>query len=351
MPPGHYCEYQECGKTFVSKATLKVHTRIHTGKKAFVCDFDGCEHTCSRSGDLVTHKRKHTGEKPFACDFDECDYRATASDGLEMHKRKHTGKRPHACDFDGCDYRTARSGDLARHKFTHTGERAHACDFDGCDYVCVCSCTLVAHKRIHTGEKPYECTQCEYVTSEIGNMSRHVRAMHSKHYKRIMKKKENRVCTYLTTAGFCLEREIHVAYSCFDTDKSFSRIDAVLEYPGRDLRVLLEVDETQHDGYTIACDVRRMNDTALAIRLAGTDASLLWVRFNPDAYSVDGERVRTPWVDRAAALATLLRTFEPRESGAMEIVYMYYDTVAGMPAICSAAEYDPSMAAGVSCIF
>jgi len=35
----------------------------------------------------------------------------------------------------------------------------------------------------------------------------------------------------------------------------------------------------------------------------------------------------------------------------MEIVYVYYDTVAGMPAICSAAEYDPSMAACVSCIF
>jgi len=75
------------------------------------------------------------------------------------------------------------------------------------------------------------------------------------------------------------------------------------------------------------------------------------VRFNPDAYRVDGELVRKPWVERAAALATLIRTFVPRKPPTMQIVYMYYDTVAGKPAICSNAEYDPSIAAGVSCIF
>jgi len=57
------------------------------------------------------------------------------------------------------------------------------------------------------------------------------------------------------------------------------------------------------------------------------------VRFNPDAYHVDGELVRKPWVERAAALATLIRTFVPRKPPTMEIVYMYYDTVAGKPAI------------------
>jgi len=128
----------------------------------------------------------------------------------------------------------------------------------------------VTHKRTHTGEKPHKCTQCDYTSTTSGNISSHVRAMHATHHQRIMKKKETRVCNYLTEAGFCLEREIVISYKCFDTNKSFSKIDAVLEYPGRDLRVLLEVDETQHKcdkNYGIACDVRRMNDTGLAIRL------------------------------------------------------------------------------------
>jgi len=173
---------------------------------------------------------------------------------------------------------------------------------------------------------------------------------HSGHFNQIIKKKETRVFDYLTAAGFCFDREVKITYSCFDTDKSFSRIDAVLEYPERDLCVLLEIDETQHEGYPIALEVRRMNDTALAIRLgASTDANLLWVRFNPDAYRVDGERVRTPWVDRVAALANLLTSFNP--SKPMEIMYMYYDTVEGVPAICGDVEYARDIVDCVSCIF
>jgi len=173
--------------------------------------------------------------------------------------------------------------------------------------------------------------------------------MHTGYFSQIMKKKETRVFDYLTTAGFCFEREVYISYNCFDTNRKSSRIDAVFEFPGRNLRVLLEVDETQHDGYPIACDVRRMNDTGSAIRLAGTDANLLWVRFNPDAYSVDGERVRTPWVDRVAALGNILTAFQPSKS--MEIMYMYYDTVDGVPAICSNVEYDLTIAGCVTCIF
>jgi len=182
-----------------------------------------------------------------------------------------------------------------------------------------------------------------------GNLVIHKRRQHTGHFNQIMKKKETRVFDYLTMAGFCFEREVYISYQCFDTNKSYSRIDAVFEFPSRNLRVLLEIDETQHDGYGVACDVRRMNDTALAIRLAGIDANILWVRFNPDAYSIDGDRVRTPWADRVATLVDILNTFQP--SKPMEIMYMYYNTVEGVPAICGDVEYARDIVDCVSCIF
>jgi len=54
-------------------------------------------------------------------------------------------------------------------------------------------------------------------------------------------------------------------------------------------------------------------------------------------------------VDRVAALANLLTSFNP--SKPMEIMYMYYDTVEGVPAICGDVEYARDIVDCVSCIF
>jgi len=345
------CDFEGCDYRAAKSDHLVSHKRTHTGEKPYACDFDGCEYACSDGSALARHARTHTGEKPFACDFDGCEYAGSRPDSLVTHKRTHTGERPFACDFDGCEFTCSDGGALVTHKRTHTGEKPYKCDFDGCEYASTQSSHLVAHKRTHTGEKPYACDfdGCEYATTQSSHLSSHIRTMHTGHFNQIMKKKETRVFDYLTTAGFCFERELYISYNCFDTNKASSRIDAVLEFPSRDLRVLLEIDETQHDGYGVACDVRRMNDTALAIRLAGIGANILWVRFNPDAYSVDGQRVRTPWADRVVALADILNTFQP--SKPMEVMYMYYDTLGDMPAICGDTDYDQTIASGVSCIF
>jgi len=182
------------------------------------------------------------------------------------------------------------------------------------------------------------------------------------HHKLIrIKKKEERVFKYLKEEKFCFKRELYVPFiSLADTDSKFAKIDGVFDYPARNLSIMLEVDERQHEsgaansvnrGNAVARDSKRMNNVTRVIRAGGNEAHLLWVRFNPDAYRVDDVLKRTPWANRAAALTHLINTFEPKPGQTMSIRYMYYNTLNGMPVICSDVEYDETFLPIVLCVF
>jgi hypothetical protein len=89
----------------------------------------------------------------------------------------------------------------------------------------------------------------------------------------------------------------------------------------------------EHEG----CDVVRMNNTGACIRVSGEEANLLWIRFNPDAYTVDGVTRRTRTADRHAALLRTIETHVPGQG--MEVVYMYYDMAGGVPCVLSEPDY------------
>jgi hypothetical protein len=143
---------------------------------------------------------------------------------------------------------------------------------------------------------------------------------------------------------------VHISFRCvLDTPTAFSRIDAVIYLPSRNLRILLEIDEEQHKGYPAGCDVVRMNNTGACIRVSGEQANLLWVRFNPDAYTVDGVTRRTRTADRHAALLRTIETHVPGQG--MEVVYMYYDTAGGVPCVLSEPDYPEVFKACVKSIY
>ena len=146
---------------------------------------------------------------------------------------------------------------------------------------------------------------------------------------------------YLTSMGIEFDEEVHISYRCIDaTSKKFSRIDVVIDIPARNLRILLEIDETQHDADAWGCDVVRMNDTTACVRMSGDTFNLLWLRFNPDAYKVDGVTARTRTVDRHAALKRVIDTYVPTRY--MAVMYMYFDTERGVPCLLSHPEYPES---------
>lgn len=78
----HKCE---CGKTFVSANTLKIHRKIHTGLKPFVCDYPNCSRAFVTKSTLESHIRTHTGEKPFQCGY--CSSSFTTSSAKYRHER------------------------------------------------------------------------------------------------------------------------------------------------------------------------------------------------------------------------------------------------------------------------
>ncbi len=282
------------------------------------CVMAGCSKSAQHGHDTKCSKH-YTGEKPFECE--KCDYRCANSGHLKRHMRTHTGEKPFECEK--CDYRCAHSSHLKTHMRTHTGEKPFECTFEGCDYRCAWSSNLETHhERNHTKE---------------GQARR--------------KKEEQRVCRALVRkAGYveCTQlgdaapppghfvREKHIDFRCVgDVDGKCAYIDFVIN-PGTGLPlVFLEVDEDQHRyGYGEAgCDMRRMAKVMETLALSGFDGGggVLWLRYNPNAFQVDGvtqdARTMAEYTkkEREAWLVRRLKALHNEPSPRMAIEYAYYD--------------------------
>src|SRR3989344_6642307 len=253
--------------------------------KKHSCNFQECCYKTDHSGNLATHKRTHSGEKPFKCN--ECDFTCARASTLVTHKRTHTGEKPYKCNE--CDYTCARASTLVTHKRTHTGEKPYKCN--ECEYTCTTSGHLVKHKRTHTGEKPYVCNECEcdYKCTQAGHLVTHKRCWHTVIGIQRKKRRENALMECLQE-HYTVDREQKINYSCFETQKKFARVDGVI-YLGN-LTVIVECDEEPHKIYndSVSCEVARMNDvnTAILCSTNGADLKILWLRVNPDGFTVDG---------------------------------------------------------------
>lgn len=350
------CQEPGCDLLFARQADLTRHMLTHTGERPFPCHFSGCDKAFARKQHLTRHERTHSGERPYCCPSADCDYTCIDASTLSRHEQVHSGVRPYKCIHPGCDksffqYGTLRNheqthldvrpflcpypdcgqafvqkGNLVAHLRTHTGEKPFLCPFPGCDQAFSHKSNVTTHVRTHTGERPFVCQHpdCGEAFSLKVNLQKHEEALHTDEGRQRRKRSEQATADVLQEAGIVFKREHRTTHDCLGS--TWSSTDFLIEPPGG--LVDLEHDEGQHSWYGVACETARMLKIFHTRALAGCTLPQMFVRFNPDAFKVDGHHVKGIRQDtRRRALAAFLKTVDLRGAPPLQIVYMYYDAV------------------------
>jgi len=386
----HQCDVMTCSFSTKNRSNLVIHARTHTGEKPFRCNEKGCNYASAQSHDLVKHHmRKHTGEKPFRCNEKDCNYACVQSNDLVKHARTHTGEKPYRCNEKDCNYACANKNNLVIHaRRTHTGEKPYCCNEKDCNYACVQSNDLVKHMRKHTGEKPFRCNEkdCNYASASSGplvvhgrthtgekpylcyfpsclyasaytrNLVAHINIHHNPDAQKNARKairtkaKEERLHAAMISADFSLHgRENYVnmkGCDLSDCPENFKKVDWV-KFLRNGILLLLENDEFQHCAEEQSCEISRMTKVTEALRQGGNMCPIVWVRFNPDGFSIDGVRQKREkkvnFDDRVAELLRVVAAIESESVSAstpdMRVVYLFYNTEGTRVAPVAVAEY------------
>jgi len=214
----------------------------------------------------------------------------------------------------------------------HVGTKPYKCDFERCESAFSESGDLIKHKRTHTGEKPYLChiPECGARFSQTGSRNNHLKYFHDKKRGQLyIKKKEEWIKEILQREEISYDRELMISHKQCGEKDTWARLDFVVYC--KDITIILSVDEFQHaySNYTVGCDVSRMTKTLSSIWSGGNHPSILWIRFNPDFFEVDGMIVKNLTKKfKEERLIYILR--HPQEYldttvRSFGVLYVYYD--------------------------
>jgi hypothetical protein len=197
---------------------------------------------------------------------------------------------------------------------------------------------LVYHKRLHNNVRPFVCTadNCDASYVKANDLKTHFERNHSARALVRRKKKEERLYKGLRAMGFAPDRENIVEF-CGMGSKKCARIDFVIYKADR--IVCIECDEDSHRSEGVLCDVTRMLDVAAQHKMR-SELPLHFIRFNPDAYIVDGGR---PKPHMNARIKELLLAIEEPIGTPLAITYICYDTTNGVADVLKSAEFPPDL--------
>lgn len=107
------------------------------------------------------------------------------------------------------------------------------------------------------------------------------------------------------------------------TDKGFmcAHIDFCIK---NNALIFLEIDEYQHVG-KFDEDWQRMQRVNQSVRDQNGQRQILWIRFNPDRFSVNWEPRIVSYCDRVRKLQEVIESHEIRQP--VEVIYMFYSVL------------------------
>ena len=317
-----------CHVVMKSQAGYDRHLPLHDPTRKHPCEHPGCLKRFTTKSALRTHTMIHTDERPFACDHPGCGYTSRTKAIITVHNnRVHLNLRPWGCKHPGCGYSAKAEVVLQRHI-----------------------------NRIHLGLRPYKCPDkmCDFVFASVSERNSHFKNQHHPEGQKRQKKKEQTIAkllakhlnpdTHPMTRGYRVDLKCSGAAKIPehlidpDTGKplkgvrqgKFAEIDFVIERPDGVI-VLLEVDEHQHRDYGILCETSRMMNvlSSAATSRFPTDSVLLWVRYNPDRFHVNGVNATkcTQSTIRHPKLIDVVLNHQPPTGAMVHIVYLYYNVV------------------------
>ena len=333
----HVCMVEGCGKSYPFASRLASHILIHSEAKPYACEVEGCGKSFTRDTSLlhhaITHTSTHTRDKPYACKFDGCGKSFPYPSNLAIHIVIHSEARTYACKVEGCGKSFSQGSTLMYHSRIHSGEQPCVCTFNGCGMRFNHPSTLTVHSRIHSGDKPFACKVdgCGFRSVQSSKLKMHTLRLHTERGIQRQKKREEQVARFLTEAGVAFERETVVSF-CGEAKKKYARIDFTIYYDDR--VVCLEVDEGQHTQYGIGCDAARMLNV-VAQHVKRNPLPLHFIRYNPDAWTVNGTQQKATMAQRHHMLLKEILT--PRSSFA--ITYVFYDVTNGVPTATLDSEF------------
>ena len=350
-----HCPVETCEFQAQYKNVMDMHVvSIHSDDKPFVCTFAGCDYATKRRDTLESHLRRHTGERPFVCNEDGCTKTFAHRQTLTQHLLLHQPSQPWLYCSMCAHYKTKRPARLREHvNEVHMQVKPLVCEYDDCDY---CTCREYAMRQhvnaIHEKKELYTCSHdtCDFTTYWPPSAQHHNRYGHTQSGDRVRNGKEHQVVNGLKQHFDVQQpyaiRQAHLTHC----RRKFIHVDAAIALPERDLLVLIECDEQQHKDPTIynVCDeLTRVQDATHGIRVSGETAHVLWIRFNPDTYTVTSasgevQRQNDTLEKRVQCVVEFIEEFVPADNESeqdMTIAYMYYDVVNGSATVTQHEEY------------
>lgn len=321
------CEYENClsSASFNYDGLKPSYCSIHKSPEMIKiyekkCQHSGCKKSATQNWEgcnknegiyCAEHKEKGMIDVKHKCIEDKCLFAASFGPLFKpkihcgTHKRHNelSNNRP-KCDYEDCKLNPF---------YTDVGNFPKRCETH----------KLVGDKNII--EMP--CSSCNL----IDHINEETKLCNScAQYPKIHKIKENFIGAALRTNGFKIESEDKIIMGgC-----SKYRPDFIIDYLL--FKVIVEVDENQHNSYSPECEISRMKQ--IFQDFGGTP--IIFVRYNPDTYTDNLGNSHAASAQRSNKLITLLKELKNYQEWnvPLSVYYMFYD---GYNGINKSLQIDP----------